>query len=149
MEEAMESGPEPEAPDGRWTLIRDVLVFQLKLGVDAVRDLVLSPVSLLAALLDLVGGGRERPLFYQVLLVGRRSEAWIDLFGAGDRVEPERPPHGGEGAHLDRVLERVEALIVDQYERGGVTAQAKHTIDRSLDALARKRPPPSDAGAGD
>jgi hypothetical protein len=150
MEEAMESGPEPEAPpDGRWSLIRDVLVFQLKLGVDALRDLVLSPVSIGAALLDLVAADRDRHLFYKVLLAGRRTEAWIDLFGAGGRVEPERPARGAERPQLDRVIERVEALIVDQYERGGVTAQAKHTIDRSLDALARKRPAPPDADAGD
>ena len=144
----MANEPEAEAPDERWTLIRDVLVFQLKLAVDAVRDVVLSPISLGAAVLDLLtGADRERPFFYQVLLAGRRTEGWIDLFGAGDRIEPERPPRSAEEARIDRVVERVEALLVDQVERGGVTAQAKDTIDRSLDALVRKRPPPPEGDA--
>jgi hypothetical protein len=50
----------------RWHLIRDVAVFQLKLGLDALRDLVLSPISLIAGIVDLVFGGEladlERPV---------------------------------------------------------------------------------------
>jgi hypothetical protein len=30
---------------------------------------------------------------------------------------------------------------VEQYERGGITAQAKDAIDRSLDRLSGRRPP--------
>ena len=142
------TAPRAEESDGRWTLIRDVAVFQIKLAVDAVRDVVLSPISLFAALVDLLSGtDRERPFFYQVLLAGRRSEGWIDLFGAGDRVEPERAPRGADAASLDRVVARVEAVLADQVERGGVTAQAKDTIDRSLDALVRRRPQSPDGGA--
>ena len=35
-------------------------------------------------------------------------------------------------------MARVENLIVEQYERGGMTATAKDAIDRSLDAFAPK-----------
>lgn len=131
----MPETPSPAA-ESRWQLIRDLLVFQVKLGVDALRDLALSPISLVAALLDLVADtGRERHYFYQVLLAGRRSERWINLFGEGDRIEPAA--RGGERPGLDQLVRQVEALVVEQYERGGVTAQAKAAIDRSLDALAK------------
>jgi hypothetical protein len=128
---------DPTETDRRWRLLRDVLVFQLKLGVDALRDLLLSPLSLLAAVLDLVrGADRDRLYFHELLALGRRSEGWIDLFGAG-RGEDE--PH--DEARLDRVVGRVEKLVVEQYERGGITAQAKDAIDRSLDRLSGRRPP--------
>lgn len=132
--------PENRAPHSgasRWELIRDIAVFQLKVGVDALRDLALVPVSLVAGALDLIRGG-ERPgkLFYDVLDAGRRTENWINLFGDLDgrrfgqtTGEPDEPL-------IDSVAARLENLIVEQYEQGGMTAAAKDAIDRSLDALS-------------
>lgn len=119
---------------GRWELIRDVLVFQLKLVLDAVRDFALSPLSIGAGVLDLVSGdepaGRR---FYAVLRLGQRAERWLDLYRPAGRLEG-----GEELPGVDSVVARVEALLAQQVERGGVTAQAKAAIDRSLDALSRK-----------
>ncbi len=122
----------------RWQLIRDLAVFQLKLVIDALRDVVMSPVSLGAGVVDLVRGG-DRPgrYFYQVLLAGRRSEVWINLFGEADRVAPR--PTDAESASLDALVERMEQLLVEQVERGGVTASAKTVIDRSLDVISRHK----------
>jgi hypothetical protein len=130
----------PEAGDRRWHLLRNVLVFQMKLAVDALRDFVLSPLSLGAALLDLATGTDREPLYFeQILALGRRSEGWINLFG--------REPDAGVARNpgIDRLVERMESLVIEQYERGGITAQAKAAIDRSLDAVAtgrRPEPPP-------
>jgi hypothetical protein len=44
---------------------------------------------------------------------------------------------------IDAFVARFERTVVEQYERGGVTASAKAAIDRSLDALSRARPPDS------
>ncbi len=122
----------------RWTLIRDALVFQAKLFVDGVRDLLLAPIAFGALILDLLGvGGRAGRHFYNVMLLGRQSEEWIDLFKAADR------PLLGAGVSsqgsLDSLVERLEAAVVQEYERGGITASAKHTVDRALDGLARKK----------
>ena len=38
----------------RWKFFRDVLVFQFKMLLDNVRDFALMPVSLVAALIDLI-----------------------------------------------------------------------------------------------
>jgi len=46
-------------PSKRSTLIRNTVVFQLKLMADGLRDLVLLPVSLIAALIGLLRGGDE------------------------------------------------------------------------------------------
>ena len=127
----------PDAPP-RWTLIRDALVFQAKLFVDGVRDLVLAPISFGALVLDLLGiGDRAGRHFYTLMLLGRQSEEWIDLFEAADR------PLLGAGVSsrgsLDSLIERLEATVVQEYERGGITASAKRTVDRALDGLERKK----------
>ena len=57
------------------------LLFQFKLYVDALRDLVLSALSLFAFILDVVlMDEREESLFEKVLGMGRGSEQAISLF---------------------------------------------------------------------
>ena len=69
----------------RWRLLRDVVVFQIKLGMEAVLDITLIPVSLAAAGLDLLLGNWRRPRwFHAVLRFGERCEHWIDLWGSRD-----------------------------------------------------------------
>lgn len=96
----------------RWQLVRDALAFQLKVLLDALRDLVLSPLSLLAALVDLLFAGSRKPaLFYAVMRLGERSEHWIDLWSAGARSDAgaaEDP-----AMNVDGLLARVETLVRD------------------------------------
>lgn len=67
----------------RWRLARDVIVFQIKLGMEAVLDLTLIPVSLAAAALDaLLGNWRQPRWFHAVLRFGERCEHRINLWGA-------------------------------------------------------------------
>jgi hypothetical protein len=128
-----------DGPD-RWTLIRDVAVLQVKLLVDGFRDLVLVPISLFAGLISLVrGGAKPGPEFYDLLRIGRRSERWINLFGAASRVHG--PPTAEDRfpvEDIDEMVSRVEAFVVDEYQRGGVTAQAKDRLDSALDLLHKK-----------
>src|SRR5713101_5323600 len=80
--------PRPDTSD-RWKFLRDVLVFQLKLFLDNLRDFALMPVSLVAALIDLVSKGeREGALFYKVLKWGAHSEEVIDVYSAIEHHEP-------------------------------------------------------------
>ena len=77
----------------RWRLVHDVVVFQVKLGMESVLDLALIPVSLAAAALDLVLGHWRRPLFFHAVLhLGERCERWIDLWGVAPNADdPGRP----------------------------------------------------------
>lgn len=90
----------------RWRLFRDVVVFQIKLGMEAVLDLTLIPVSLAAAGLDLVLGNWRRPRwFHAVLRFGERCEHRIDLW---------RVPTPGADApqsDVDAVMRSIENLI--------------------------------------
>ena len=69
------------AHETRWRLARDVVVFQIKLGMEAVLDLTLIPVSLAAAAMDFLLGNWRRPRwFHAVLRFGERCEHRIDLW---------------------------------------------------------------------
>lgn len=139
--------PNPETPKDypdRWTLIRDLFVFQAKLLVDGLRDLLLVPASLIAGIWSLVSSdnGRPGPQFYQLVSLGKQSEVWIDLFKAYENA-PEEIRREQELAvkNMDELVGRFESFVVDEYERGGVTAQAKERIDKALDAIQRRQPP--------
>jgi len=90
----------------RWRLLRDVVVFQIKLGMEAVLDLTLIPVSLVAAALDLLLGNWRRPRwFHAVLRFGERCEHRIDLW----RVAT--PGAGAPQSEVDAVMRSIETLI--------------------------------------
>jgi hypothetical protein len=121
----------------RWALIRDIAVLQVKLIVDGLRDLVLVPVSLVAGLISLVkldtSAGNE---FYDLLRLGKKSEHWINLFGAADRLPgSERDYIRFPDEDIDAMVSRVESFVIDEYRNGGVTQQAKERLDRAIDSL--------------
>jgi hypothetical protein len=92
----------------RKALIRDVLLLQVKLLLGAARDLALTPVTLTAALLDLIRSRHEEPrYFHQVLRFGERTDEWIDVWSAGRR--DAAPPRG----NVDAVLASVEQIVRD------------------------------------
>jgi uncharacterized protein (DUF4415 family) len=41
---------------------------------------------------------------------------------------------------MDDIVSRVESFVVDEYKRGGVTAQTKSRIDEALRKLRPKKP---------
>ncbi len=141
----MESNPEtPGDHADRWTLIRDLFVFQAKLLVDGFRDLLLVPASLVAGIWSLVSGDMDRPgpQFYKLIGLGKQSELWIDLFKAYENAPEEvRREREFTVSNMDELVDRFESFVVDEYERGGVTAQAKERIDKALDAIQRRHPP--------
>jgi hypothetical protein len=127
--------PPQGAPDARWKFMRDVVVFQIKMLLDNLRDLVLMPVSLVAALIDLVfRGEREGALFYKVLRWGAHSEEVIDVYSA-----IEHHPRGdfkvSPGYTVDGVIARLESVLKREVEKGGTAASVKAAIDRAIGQL--------------
>lgn len=92
----------------RSQLIRDVLLLQLKLLLGAARDLAVAPVTLAAALLDLILSKSQAPRYFQqVLRLGERSDHWIDVWSAGrSRESPQR-------GNVDALLASVEEVVRD------------------------------------
>lgn len=112
--------------EDRWRTFKDVLLFQGKLLIDGLRDLLLSPVSIVAALIDLVVPGDDKGRrFYAVVRFGRRTERWINLFSAADRHDPEIPPSG-----IDAAVDALEAVVRDPERREEVREKARVLLQR-------------------
>jgi len=132
----------PEDPGARRALIRDIIVFQGKLIVDGLRDLVLVPASLVAGIMSLASGTHSQPgtYFYRLLGVGKNSERWINLFGALRNAPPDLEEFEPfPEADIDDIVGRVEAFVVNEHKRGGMTAQARERLERALEALRKRQ----------
>lgn len=122
-----------EAPEiSRGQLVADAIVFQIKLAIDGLRDLLLIPVSLIAALISFFHAGRGvGSEFYDVVAFGRDTERQINLFGAADRLHPE--DDAAAASQLDDLLGRVEGAVRDGYEGERFSA-----VRSRLEAALRK-----------
>lgn len=112
----------------RWQLVRDVVAFQFKLAMDGLRDILLSPVSIGAAIIGIFSDRNNPGIhFYRLLEWGHKTDRWINLFGSHtlDKDEPS----------ADELLRKAEQAVVDQYSRGGVVSQIKDQADKAIDAV--------------
>ena len=84
--------------------LRHLLIFQAKLVADALRDLVLSPVSVVVFIIDAMRKPTlEDSLYLKLMLVGRRSDQVINLFDE----------HKDAGHFtVDQAIEELEQLVV-------------------------------------
>ena len=123
-------------------MIRDIAVLQVKLIVDGLRDLILVPASLIVGIVSLskTRDGVPGPEFYKLVSVGKQSERWINLFGALKNAPPEileENPFGN--ADMDDIVSRVESFVIDEYQRGGVSAQARDRMYKAMEKMRLKR----------
>jgi len=127
----------------RLQMLTDVLLFQFKLVIDGLRDLLLSPLSIVAAVAGLIAGG-EHPdrYFRKVIRFGRRTEVWINLFGE----------HGGPGT-ADHLVDPLRARVMDEARENAWLSRAGTSLNKRLDgvnaAFAAKDPRSGDPGGTD
>jgi hypothetical protein len=102
----------------RSVTFRDFMIFQLKLWLDGIHDMVVIFASTGALALDFIAGGGRRPrLFYSVMRASERFDAWLNLHAAADRLEDadnEDGLFGASEAGSDTLLGQIEKLT-----RGG------------------------------
>lgn len=123
-----------ETSGKRSLLIRESLIFQLKLLADGFRDLVLVPVSLFATLAGVIrGGDQPEREFRQVIELGRQSEKWINLFGQHEPIE-----QAGTVGSIDLLLTRAEEVVREQAREGGISESASKALNKVLTAAHEK-----------
>jgi hypothetical protein len=117
---------QPHSP--REQLLRDAFILQLKLVADGFRDALLIPISLVAALVGLARGGAGCDTeFRRVMELGRSSERWINLFGEQEPLTPNSPV-----GSIDRILDQVETVVVEQRRKGKSAAEIRDAIRAAL-----------------
>ena len=138
---ATEDAAKPSADSAaRNRLLRDAVVFQGKLILDGLRDVVLFPAALIAAGIDFLK--KDEPVgkrFYDVLHFGQQTEDWIDLFEAVERApETGTPRPTIDAPSLDDFIDDFERKLKAEYEKGDITASAREAVDRAIDAVRAK-----------
>lgn len=125
-----------EQEHSRWQLLRDVVSFQFKLAMDGLRDVLLSPISITAALVGVLTDSKDPgKYFYRLLKLGHESDRWINLFNTYDETPSDIPS-------ADSIVRSAESLIVKEYHKGGVVQNLKNKTDDVLDKIPK---PPLDS----
>ena len=118
-----------------FALARDLVGFVLKLAVDAARDVVMIPLSIIAAGIDFALIRRQEPRYFRALLeFGQRNPPATDLWAAAyDRhAQPE---------HVDAVLAQLEQAVRDPATGARRARVLKRWAERQL-RRRRGAPPP-------
>ena len=123
-DERTDTGSEPpEAHSSRLQLLWDVLIFQFKLAFDGMRDLLLSPLSIISAVIGLLAGGDAPDRYFRQLLhLGRRSETWLNLFG-----------HRRHSGTADELLSTLRERVLEEARENPWVSQTGTRINRKLD----------------
>lgn len=154
----------------RWHLIRESIKFQIKLALDALRDLLLSPVAILCTLLDLMkGNSKDQGYFQRLMLWGHNTDHWLNLFGdlpsksssqsseykdnnsdddgaltpsdsrksaASEVLKVDKPQVDSK---LDTLFSKIETILEEQQQTGGLTTTTKQKITSYLAVLNANR----------
>jgi hypothetical protein len=123
---------EPEATpphhDARTRLIWEVVLFQCKLLAEGIRDLFVSPISIIAVILGLVAGGEQPDVYFRRLQrFGRRSDLWLNVFG-----------HRHRGQTADSMVRPLEEKVLAQTRPGGRFVRSVGHVNELLDSVNRK-----------
>lgn len=72
----------------RGVLVRDLILFQIKLVLDSLKGLALFQASLVAAVVEVLFMPFTRGrLFYGVLRLSERVDLWLNLYGASEGAQ--------------------------------------------------------------
>lgn len=112
----------------RSVTLRDFAIFQAKLFLDGMKDLVAFWLSLGAIILDFLAGRGKRPrLFYSVVRASERFDKWINLHSVVERMDDSDADDGlfgGSAAGEDSLVGQLE-----QFVRGGDAPRGAKRLD--------------------
>jgi hypothetical protein len=99
-------------------VLRDLVIFQVKLALDGLKDLALSPLAIGAAALDIIAPGEKvGHRFYGVMRLAEKLDRWLNLFGAAERAESSTDGLlGASRAGSDTMLGRLESIVLGHDE---------------------------------
>jgi hypothetical protein len=116
----MSKANSPGDPPSRSKIVRDVLIFQVKLWLEGFKDILLMPLSLGAAAIDLVfRGSKSRGTLYSVMKLGDRFERWVHLYAALEKTEGRQKTETVHVDSLDDLLNDAADGIEKKAANGG------------------------------
>lgn len=122
---------EPTNTSQRIPLIRQAVVFQLKLGLDALRDILMSPISIVLVILDIVfGNNAQQSYFLRLMRLGKKSDHWINLFEANLPNEESDQTDSKAENNADYWFSHIEKVIKEQQVDGKLTQSGKEKLQK-------------------
>lgn len=107
-------GSQLPVPADRGVVIRDFIVFQVKLVADGLKDFVAINLSVVAIVIDLLTGRGSNPrFFYAVVRLSRRFEGWLALHrmrGLSDADDQDALSRL-EAPDADELIDQFEGLV--------------------------------------
>lgn len=120
-----EAGNEAEESSANmdvWQRTRELILLQVKLGIDAIRDFVLMPVALFCYILDFGERDKEKPTYWDRLMTwGRRSDHHINLF-------KHRRSYKKGYMTIDEAMNIVEDTIRKEVKNGEYSEQVVNKV---------------------
>ena len=111
-----------------WPLIRHAIFFQLKLGLDALRDILMSPVSIVLVITDIVmANNHQQSYFIRLMGLGKKSDHWINLFGV-DLANALPKDIKVADDNVDYWLTKIEEVLKEQQVDGKLTQSGKEKL---------------------
>jgi hypothetical protein len=112
-----------------WPLIRQAIVFQFKLGLDALRDILMSPVSIVLLIADIViSNNHQQSYFIRLMRLGKKSDDWINLFGVDSLNTKIGDNEIAMGSNVDYWFTKIEEVIKEQHVHGMLSQSEKDKL---------------------
>lgn len=110
-----------EKSSNLWRRTRKLLLLQIKLWIDAIRDFALMPVGLICYLLDMVSDKKDDHHWQKLMSWGRQSDHHINLF-QHESFEQKKT------VTVDDVADIVEDVLKSDVKNSQNTQQLVETI---------------------
>tara|TARA_Y100000034_G_C6724181_1_gene320500 strand:+ start:131 stop:595 length:465 start_codon:yes stop_codon:yes gene_type:complete len=153
MEESNEPRPKPLARQrsSKRQVVKDTLVFQVKLFGDGMRDVFLSPVSIMAAVAGLLFSP-SKPDYYlrKLMAFGHKTDRWLNLFGT--HSDHSASTKNNSDAYVKKVEDillkgkhaAVSSANTDGSDQESDNAQQSHAQQKNVQGEVRRQEPTSD-----
>ena len=127
-EDVSNASGDDDRHSSRLQLLLDVFVFQFKLAADGLRDVLLSPLSILSAIMGLIAGGDDPYRYFRDLLrFGRRTEVWINLFG-----------HRKRSGTSDELIAPIKRKVMAEAQANPWISKAGGELNKTLDSVGER-----------
>ena len=100
-------------------LVRDLIIFQIKLLLDGLKDVILSPLSIAAVVWDLIPSrkGPRGRTFYQVLRIGERFDLWLNLYNPDRQAGSDNEGLLESARSADSLVGKLERMAREEAQR--------------------------------
>ena len=141
----------PASNSQRWSILKNLGLFQFKLMIDAFRDILLSPVAICCGLIDLLKNNSEEQSYLKKLMsVGHLSDQWLNLFSYRSAREEQssqqslvsqstqQPLDASSAKTLDEVVDKLEDVLKEHMAKDSQSVKSLQAMQQQIKQVHQK-----------